>query len=217
MDLEITPEILLQAYRCGIFPMSESADDPEIFWVEPEFRGIIPLNEFSISRSLRKTMRKNPFEIRIDTAFCQTVEGCAKYTPKRGTTWINEKIKHLYNQLHAMGHAHSVESWKDGKLVGGLYGVRLGAAFFGESMFSEQTDASKIALVHLIHRMKAGGFTLLDTQFTTEHLNRFGAREIPKSDYAILLEEALMVEADFNPYEGGGTSDSILQSFSQIS
>ena len=215
--LEITPQVLLKAYSVGIFPMAESADDPGLFWVEPELRGIIPLEDFVIPRSLKKAMRKNPFEVRIDTAFSAVVDACAEYTPARGKTWINEPIKRLYNNLFDMGHCHSVECWQDGQLVGGLYGVRLGGAFFGESMFSRVTNASKVALVHLVHRMRLGGFELLDTQFTTEHLKRFGAIEIPKENYAHLLEEAILVDADFSPYDGGGTSDSILQSFNQIS
>lgn len=220
--LEITPQVLLKAYACGIFPMAESADDPGLFWVEPEMRGILPLNDVHVPRSLRKKMRKNPFEIRVDTAFDQVVEQCAEATPDRGKTWINERIKRLYSELHEIGHCHSVECWQDGKLVGGLYGVRLGGAFFGESMFSRATDASKVALVHLVHRLRLGNFQLLDTQFITAHLERFGAIEVPKSEYSRLLEDALQVDADFHAADaqyqaGGGTSESILQSFSQIS
>jgi len=220
--LEITPQVLLKAYACGIFPMAESADDPGLFWVEPEMRGILPLNDVHVPRSLRKKMRKNPFEIRVDTAFDQVVEQCAEATPDRGKTWINERIKRLYSELHEIGHCHSVECWQDGKLVGGLYGVRLGGAFFGESMFSRATDASKVALVHLVHRLRLGNFQLLDTQFITAHLERFGAIEVPKSEYSRLLEDALQVDADFHAADaqyqaGGGTSESILQSFSPIS
>lgn len=214
---EITPEVLLKAYSVGIFPMAESADDPELFWVEPKMRGVLPLDTFHIPKSLQKAMRKNPFEVKIDTSFNEVVEACAAPAPNRDSTWINQQIRRLYKGLFELGHCHSVECWEDGELVGGLYGVRLGGAFFGESMFSRKTNASKIALVHLVHRLKMGGFVLLDTQFTTQHLERFGALEIPKEEYSALLEEALGVEADFNPYEGGGTSDSILQSFSQIS
>ena len=215
--LEITPQVLLKAYACGIFPMAESADDPGLFWVEPEMRGIIPLEDFHIPSSLRKTMRRNPFDVRIDTAFHRVIEACGEHTPGRKTTWINERIKRLYGELHLLGHAHSVECWQGENLVGGLYGVRLGAAFFGESMFSRMRDASKVALVHLVHRLRAGGFQLLDTQFTTDHLKRFGAVDIHRDDYTVLLEEAVQMDADFFPYEGGGTSDSILQSFSQTS
>ncbi len=216
-QLEITPQVLLKAYAMGIFPMAESAQDKELFWVEPKLRGILPLDAFHIPGSLKKAMRKNPFEVRIDTAFEAVMEACAEEAPNRGNTWINKTIKRLYGQLFEIGHCHSVECWQGGELVGGLYGVRLGGAFFGESMFSRQTNASKIALVHLVYRLRAGGFVLLDTQFTTDHLKRFGAIEVPKSEYGDLLEEAISVEADFYPFEGGGTSESILQSFNQIS
>ncbi len=215
--LEITPRVLLKAYACGIFPMAESADDPGLFWIEPEIRGIIPLEQFRIPKSLKKTIRKEPFEVRIDTAFERVVEACAASAPGRGKTWINDRIKRLYSDLHRIGHCHSVECWQDDRLVGGLYGVRLGSAFFGESMFSRVTDGSKVALVHLVHRLIAGRFRLLDTQFTTDHLKRFGAIDISKEDYSELLYDALQDEADFFPYDGGGTSDSILQSFSQTS
>lgn len=214
---EITPDILLKAYSIGIFPMAESADDPDLFWVEPPKRGIIPLNAFHIPGSLKKAMRRNPFEVRIDTAFKNVVEACAEPTQDRDSTWINPKIKALYLELFAMGYCHSVECWRDERLVGGLYGVHIGSAFFGESMFSRETNASKIALVHLVHRMKAGRFKLLDTQFTTQHLERFGAIEVSRKRYRDLLQSAIELEADFFAYEGGGTSDSILQSFSQIS
>ncbi len=215
--LEITPQVLLKAYACGIFPMAEDADDPELFWVEPSMRGILPLDDFHIPRSLKKTMRRNPFNVRVDTAFARVVDLCAEETPKRGKTWINDQIKRLYSQLHDMGRAHSIECWDEDELVGGLYGVSLGGAFFGESMFSRATDASKIALVHLVHRLKYGGFELLDTQFTTTHLERFGVIEVPREDYHRMLEEALQVNADFHTYDGAGTSDSILQSLSQMS
>ena len=195
--LEITPQVLLKAYACGIFPMAESADDPGIFWVEPELRGILPLDEFHIPRSLAKRVRQKPFEIRIDTRFEEVVEACAQPTADRPSTWINPRIKRLYLELHEAGHCHSVECWRDGELAGGLYGVRLGAAFFGESMFSRETDASKLALVHLVERLRAGGFTLLDTQFTTEHLKRFGAMDVSREEYSALLEAAIGQEADF--------------------
>lgn len=187
----ITPEILLRAYSIGLFPMAESADDPEIFWVEPEVRGILPFEKFHISRSLAKTLRKTPFDIRFDTAFSQVLEKCAEPAGDRPSTWINATIRQLYNELHAMGHAHSVEAFVGEELVGGLYGVTLGAAFFGESMFSRRTDSSKICLVHLVQRLKANGFTLLDTQFTTEHLKAFGAIDIPKEEYLEKLKDAL--------------------------
>ena len=191
-DLTITPDILLRAYSIGLFPMADSADDPELFWVEPELRGIIPLDEFHVSKSLAKAMAKKPFDIRFDTAFSLVVEKCAEPAPDRPSTWINGEIRQLYNALHDMGHAHSVEAWEGDALVGGLYGVSLGCAFFGESMFSRRTNASKICLVHLVERLKAQGFTLLDTQFTTDHLKTFGAIDISKEDYRVLLEEAMI-------------------------
>jgi leucyl/phenylalanyl-tRNA---protein transferase len=187
----ITPDILLRAYSIGLFPMAESADDPEIFWVEPEMRGVIPLNEFHVSKSLAKTIRKAPFEIRFDSAFEAVMKLCAEPAPDRPSTWINRTILQLYRELHEMGHAHSVEAWEGDTLVGGLYGVSLGAAFFGESMFSRRTDASKICLVHLVERLRAKEFQLLDTQFTTDHLKNFGAVDIPKDEYLILLRAAV--------------------------
>ena len=187
----ITPEILLRAYSIGLFPMAESADDPEIFWVEPEMRGILPLDTFHISKSLAKAIRKKPFDIRVDTAFDQVIAACAESVEERPSTWINSTIRRLYSELHQMGHAHSVEAWEGEHLVGGLYGVSLGSAFFGESMFSRRTNASKICLVHLVELLKDKGFTLLDTQFTTEHLKTFGAIDIPKDDYLKLLRAAV--------------------------
>ncbi|WP_416796257.1 leucyl/phenylalanyl-tRNA--protein transferase [Ciceribacter azotifigens] len=190
-DYSITPEILLRAYSIGLFPMAESADDPEIFWVEPELRGIIPLDQFHVSKSLAKAIRHKPFDIRYDTAFDLVLEKCAEAAEDRPSTWINQTIKDLYGALHRMGHAHSVEAWDGDELVGGLYGVSLGSAFFGESMFARRTNASKICLVHLVERLKERGFTLLDTQFTTEHLKTFGAIDVPKDEYARLLETAV--------------------------
>ncbi len=187
----VTPEILLRAYSAGLFPMAESADDPRIFWVEPEMRGIIPLDGFHVSKSLAKAVRRNPFDIRFDTAFAAVMRGCAESTGERPTTWINSTILSLYTALHSHGYAHSVEAWEDGELAGGLYGVSLGSAFFGESMFSRKTNASKICLVHLVERLREKGFTLLDTQFTTDHLKTFGAIDVPKEDYAKLLEKAM--------------------------
>lgn len=188
---EITPELLLRAYSIGLFPMADSADDPELFWVEPDMRGVIPLDEFHVSRSLAKTIRQKPFDIRFDTAFDAVLAACAEAAPDRPSTWINKKIKSLYGTLHRMGHAHSVEAWEGDRLVGGLYGVSLGAAFFGESMFSRRTNASKICLVHLVERLRERGFRLLDTQFTTEHLKTFGAIDVPKIDYEDMLANAL--------------------------
>mgnify|MGYP001375900989 CR=1 FL=1 len=191
LNIAITPELLLRAYSMGLFPMAESADDPDLFWVEPEVRGVIPLDTFHIPRRLARTMRRNPFEIRYDTAFSEVMRACAASVPGRRTTWINDTILELYGSLHRLGHAHSVEAWRDGRLVGGLYGVSLRRAFFGESMFSRETDSSKICLVHLVERLRARGYTLLDTQFTTEHLKTFGAIDVPRDDYNDLLAEAL--------------------------
>jgi leucyl/phenylalanyl-tRNA---protein transferase len=187
----ITPEILLRAYSIGLFPMAESADDPEIFWVEPELRGVLPLDNFHVSKSLAKTIRRQPFDIRFDHDFDAVIAACAEATSDRPSTWINHTIRSLYSTLHGMGHAHSVEAWHDDQLVGGLYGVSLGSAFFGESMFSRRTDASKICLVHLVARLRDRDFTLLDTQFTTEHLKTFGAIDVPKDDYAVMLAAAM--------------------------
>ncbi|MET3854393.1 leucyl/phenylalanyl-tRNA--protein transferase [Rhizobium sp. OAE497] len=187
----ITPEILLRAYSIGLFPMAESADDPEIFWVEPELRGVIPLDDFHISKSLAKTIRRKPFDIRFNSDFDAVISACAEETSGRPSTWINGTIRQLYSTLHRIGHAHSVEAWDGDELVGGLYGVSLGAAFFGESMFSRRTDASKICLVHLVERLREKEFKLLDTQFTTEHLKTFGAIDVPKEEYAVMLDAVM--------------------------
>lgn len=195
--LEITPQVLLKAYACGIFPMAESAEDPGLFWIEPERRGVLPLNAFHIPASLRKTVRKDVFEIRVDHDFAGVIDGCASPAPGRRKTWINGEIRRLYGALFDMGYCHTVEAWKDGELVGGLYGVSLGGAFFGESMFAARRDASKVALVHLVARLIAGRFTLLDTQFVTDHLARFGAVEVPKLLYGLDLQEALQEDADY--------------------
>lgn len=187
----ITPEILLRAYSIGLFPMAEAADDPEIFWVDPEMRGVLPLDTFHVSKSLAKAIRQKRFDIRFDTDFPGVIEMCAEPAEDRPSTWINATIRKLYCELHAMGHAHSVEAFDGDELVGGLYGVSLGSAFFGESMFSRRTNASKIALVHLVERLKQHGFTLLDTQFTTEHLKTFGAIDVPKDEYLAMLRAAV--------------------------
>jgi leucyl/phenylalanyl-tRNA---protein transferase len=194
---EITPEVLLRAYACGIFPMAESADDPSLFWVEPELRGVIPLDGFRVASRLARTVRSDVFAITVDKAFKAVIAGCAAPQPGRHDTWINRRIRDLYVGLHDLGHAHSVEVWQNDDLVGGLYGVNLGRAFFGESMFHRARDASKVALVHLVARLIAGGFELLDTQFVTEHLRSFGAVEVPRRRYTALLENALKGEADF--------------------
>jgi len=195
--LEITPEVLLKAYACGIFPMAESANDPGLYWIEPERRGVMPLETFHVPRRLARLVRQERFEIRIDSDFEGVLDGCAAPAPGRQRTWINGRIRQLYSSLHGMGQAHSVEAWLDGQLVGGLYGVRLKGAFFGESMFSRVREASKVALVHLAGRLRRGGFTLLDTQFITDHLAQFGADEISRREYQARLEVALRTEADF--------------------
>ena len=193
----ITPQILLKAYAAGIFPMAESADDNALYWIEPEERGVFPLDGFHVPRSLRKEIRKRRFEIHVDTAFGEVIDACAAKTSERKTTWINNRIRALYNQLHKMGCCHTIESWRDGRLVGGLYGVRIGAAFFGESMFSRETGASKVALVHLVARLNAGGFALLDAQFMTPHLARFGAHPVKRDEYRKMLDAAIEQDADF--------------------
>ena len=198
---ELTPDLLLRAYATGLFPMAESAEDPELFWVDPERRGVLPLDAFHIPRSLKKTVRQQRFEVTADREFSGVLCGCAERTPARKSTWINTEIIRLYSALHAMGAAHSIECWRDEAgtktLVGGLYGVALGGAFFGESMFSRAPDASKVALVHLVARLKRGGFTLLDTQFVTAHLARFGAVEISRRVYRKRLDAALENDARF--------------------
>lgn len=197
LSLGLTPEILLCAYAKGIFPMAESADDPELYWVDPYRRGILPLDPFHVPRRLRRVVRRNRFEIRCDSAFEAVLRGCAESTEKRPNTWINDEIARLYGALHAQGAAHTVECWQEGRLVGGLYGVSLGAAFFGESMFSRLPDASKVALVHLAAHLKAGGYRLLDTQFLTPHLAQFGGIEISRTRYRRLLGQALGYRAGF--------------------
>ena len=194
---EITPEVLLRAYACGIFPMAESADDPTLFWVEPEMRGVIPLDGLRISSRLARTVRSDSFTVTVNTAFKAVISGCAAPQPGRDDTWINKRIRDLYIGLHEIGHCHSVEVWEKDDLVGGLYGVSLGRAFLGESMFHRARDASKVALVHLVARLIAGGFGLLDTQYVTEHLRSLGAVEISRRRYCTLLDKAIAGEADF--------------------
>lgn len=196
--IEITPQVLLKAYACGIFPMAESADDPALYWIEPQQRGILQLDSVHVPRRLARTIRQGVFDIRIDSDFEGVIEGCAASRAGRRTTWINRKIRALYRDLFDAGYCHTIESWRDGRLVGGLYGVALNGAFFGESMFSTERDASKVALVFLCARLLHGGFTLLDTQFVTEHLKQFGTVEIDRSEFHTLLEKALAREADFH-------------------
>lgn len=196
-DHHISPDLLLRAYASGVFPMAEDADDPEVFWVRPQKRGIIPLDRYHVPRSLRKVIRQHRFDIRLDTDFDGVIEGCASGTGKRARTWINQPIREVYAALFQRGHCHTVEAWREGQLVGGLYGVTLGRAFFGESMFSREADASKVCLIYLIEHLIERGFVLLDTQFTTPHLERFGAIEVPRIRYEQLLEEALLGLARF--------------------
>ena len=197
MAFQLTPDILIEAYAAGIFPMAESADDPELFWVDPTRRGIIPLDAFHVPRRLGRVLRRGSFAVRCDTVFEAVIRACAEASDTRPTTWINDEIVQLYSALFARGAAHSVECWHEGELVGGLYGVSLGAAFFGESMFSRMTDASKVALVHLVTRLRLGGYRLLDTQYVTDHLKSFGAVEVQKRRYHRLLEDAIEGQADF--------------------
>ena len=201
--VEITPEILLRAYAAGIFPMAEDAEDPSLFWVEPRSRGIVPLDYVHVARRLARTVRQDVFEIRIDTDFDGVIAGCAAPGDDRDRTWINARIRRLYGDLFDLGHCHTVEAWREGRLVGGLYGVTLGAAFFGESMFHRERDASKVAFVHLSARLKAGGYQLLDAQFKTDHLATLGAVEIPRRDYKRRLEAAVSGQAEWWPWPPG--------------
>lgn len=214
--MTLTPGILLRAYAAGLFPMADSADDPELFWVDPEQRGILPLDAVHIPHRLRRTLRSTSFEVRCNTAFAAVIRACAAPAPDRPSTWINDEILTLYTALHHLGHAHSVEVWQEDELVGGLYGVSLGGVFCGESMFSRATDASKIALVHLAARLVTGGFALLDTQFVTDHLRQFGAIEIPRAEYHRRLRVALKLSAQF-PADFAGDPVSVLQSSTQTS
>ena len=214
---QLTPKIILQAYMNGVFPMAESRYDPTFYWVDPEMRGVIPIEQFHISRRLARTVRSCHSSVYINRDFEAVISACAKLGRERKDTWINDEIINLYTQLHNMGFAHSVECWDDDRLVGGLYGLSIRGAFFGESMFSLMRDASKIALVHLVARLKTGGYSLLDVQFVTSHLKNFGAIEIPRPDYHTLLAEALKLDGDFYSLEEPPDSSSILQSVTQMS
>ena len=209
---DLTPELLLHGYSIGIFPMAEHRDDPEIFWVDPRRRGVFPLDGFHISRSLARAMRRTRFTITTNTAFNDVVTGCAD----RADTWINAEIFSLYAQLHALGHAHALEVWEDDMLVGGVYGVTLGRAFFGESMFSRRDNASKIALACLVDRLNRGGFTLFDTQFLTPHLASLGAQEMTRAAYHARLEMALMKTADFTA-PAAASPQEVVQRMTQMS
>lgn len=208
--IEITPQVLLKAYTCGIFPMAESADDPALYWIEPQHRGILPLDGVHVPRRLARTLRTTHLDVRIDTDIVGVIEGCAASRPGRRSTWINDRIRSLYRDLFNLGHCHTVEVWNGDKLVGGLYGVALNGAFFGESMFSYERDASKIALVYLAARLAHGGFKLLDTQFVTDHLRQFGTVELGREEFHRLLEKALDVEADFHALADNASPDTVL-------
>lgn len=219
--MRLTADILVRAYARGFFPMSEDRDDPELFWVDPDRRGVLPLETFHVSRRLARTVRQERFAVSVDRAFPAVIAACAAPRPGRTRTWINDEIEQAYVDLARRGIAHSVECWLSGDLVGGLYGVALGGAFFGESMFSRATDASKVALVHLVARLKAGGFRLLDCQFITDHLRQFGTVEIPREDYKEQLIHALAARADFYRFGAAGAGDAggaaVLQSITQTS
>ena len=212
--LQLTPALILRAYGCGLFPMAEGKAERDVFWVDPETRGVIPLDRFHVPRRLARTVRAGRFRITVDRDFPRVVRGCARRTRRRPESWINGAIFETYCVLHRQGHAHSVEAWHDHALAGGLYGVSLGAAFFGESMFSVERDASKVALVHLVARLRAGGYTLLDTQFVTPHLSRFGAVEMPRARYLSQLADALSRPGTFYP---AGFSDAALPASDEVS
>ena len=211
--LELTPELVLRAYGAGVFPMADNADSDEIYWVDPRKRGILPLHGFHLSRSLRKRILRHDYRVRIDTAFDAVLDACAD----RPETWVNPTIRDLFQRLHRMGYAHSIEVWCEQDLIGGLYGLRLGAAFFGESMFSRQPDGSKIALAWLVARLKAGNFTLLDTQFTTPHLERLGARAVPRAHYHELLDRAMSRRGDFHALPSAYSPSAVVQLITQTS
>jgi len=210
---------LLDCYRRGVFPMADNRDDPNLFLIDPDERGILPLDAFHVPRRLARTVRQQPFSVRVDTAFSRVMEACAEDKPERRSTWINQTILNLYSALHRRGHAHSVECWNNGQLVGGLYGVSLGGAFFGESMFSRETDASKVALVHLVARLKEAGYVLLDAQFHNPHLEQFGLQEISRQEFKVLLASALKTQADFYSVDeiSGSTGTWAAQRITQIS
>ena len=215
--MEITPDLLLQAYRIGVFPMGERRDDPKLYWLDPRLRAVLPLDGFHLPHRLARTIRAGRLEVSADTAFADIVRACAEPRPGHPESWINAPIVELYSELHRRGHAHSVECRIDGRLVGGLYGVSVGAAFFGESMFSRERDASKVALVHLVARLIKGGFRLLDCQFMTEHLRSFGAIEIPREEFRILLADAIDRPATFQRELGGADPCAIVQESTRTS
>jgi leucyl/phenylalanyl-tRNA--protein transferase len=213
--IEITPQVLLKAYACGIFPMAESAEDPALYWIEPQQRGVLPLDQVHVPRRLARTIKQGTFDIRVDSDFDGVISGCAASRPGRRTTWINPRIRGLYRDLFNSGYCHTVEAWAGGRLVGGLYGVALNGAFFGESMFSTERDASKVALVYLCARLARGGFVLLDTQFVTDHLRQFGTVEIERGEFHKLLERALAHEADFAALPKDASPEEVLRLLGQ--
>lgn len=217
LTIEITPQVLLKAYACGIFPMAESADDPTLYWIEPERRGVLPLDGVHVPKRLARIIRQDKFEVRVDYDFEGVIKGCASERAGRRTTWINGRVRELYGELFAMKHCHTIETWREGQLVGGLYGVVLGRAFFGESMFSYETDASKVALVYLAARLVYGGFSLLDTQFVTGHLRQFGAQEISRAAFHRRLEDSLQGLGEFDRLPRDWPSPGVLQLVSQTS
>ena len=215
--LEITPDLLLQAYRVGVFPMGERRDDPKLHWLDPRLRAVLPLDGFHLSQRLARTVRSGKFDVAADTAFAETVRACAEPRPGHPESWINEPIVDLDSELHRRGHAHSIECRIAGRLVGGLYGVSVGAAFFGESMFSRERDASKVAMVHLVARLILAGFRLLDCQFMTEHLRAFGAVEIPRATFRALLADAIDRPTTFQRELGGAEPCAIVQASTRTS
>ena len=215
--LEITPDVLLKAYRIGVFPMGERRDDPKLHWLDPRLRAVLPLDGFHLSTRLARTVRSERFTISADTSFVEVMRACAEPRPGHPESWINDPIIDLYSELHDRGHAHSVECRVGDELVGGLYGVSVGAAFFGESMFSRERDASKVALVHLVARLIQGGFRLLDCQFMTEHLRSFGAIEVPREALPVLLADAIDRPATFQRELGGADPCAIVQASTRTS
>lgn len=211
--MTVTPELLLEAYRAGVFPMAEHRDDPEVFWVDPRKRGVFPLGGFHISRSLAKALRRDDYTVTRDTAFGDVIDACAD----RSETWINHDIRHLYEELHNRGAAHSLEVWDNATLIGGIYGVTIGAAFCGESMFSRRRDASKIALAWLVDLLRRTGFILFDTQFLTPHLASLGAVEIPRAEYRKHLAEALENHADLTSQPLAASGQDVVQRNTQTS
>jgi len=211
--IEVTPELMLLAYRIGQFPMAESRDSPELRWLDPRMRGHLPLNGFHLPRRLLRTVLSGPYQVTVDQDFPATIAACAAPAPGREDTWINSTIERLFTALHVQGHAHSVETWLGGEMVGGLYGVVIGGVFFGESMFSLARDASKVALVHLVARLRLADFRLLDTQFVTRHLSQFGAIEVPRADYKLLLQDALDLDCRF-PVDPG--AEALTQEFTRM-